>query len=526
MAARRIVTPREHLPNSSTPSQEDEADILEEVGGERDDGGELIVDEDVIQAVGAVDAASVRENRRMENVVKKKRGGMKGVVFNTDDLLTKYEGIIKEWPPNTLDISVKRLTGTAVTHTILSRPRSGVELYEAIKGVHGQYEEAQYEVKFLDSNQKQYRGTGRITMPDTRPVGQQGQPVQQPYYPPNGAPPPGYPPQAQPWQPPQHPTTAQPPIVQATDPIAMMRQMFDMFQTMSQRPQPQTSAPAALTPQVNPTDPMAMMKQMFEMFQQTQGGAVPPPAPQPVVIAPPPSPPQPVIDPMAMMTQMFELFTKMQASMAPRQALGPRPSYYPQGDRGEAPPYARPAYQGREGPPAPPQRQLTAAEQFRESMGVVRSAVSVVEEMRSMLPGQEQQESFSPPDDDDSPVVVTETGVGKVKLIHSKSDGSLRWAETGATLLPDLLKWIGEQREAIQKETAERRQRQQPQRQQLPPGYVEVGPDYTPPPGFVAVPVDQQDLPPPPENVPPPIQSSPRAAWGAPTIPSEDQEGN
>jgi hypothetical protein len=54
-----------------------------------------------------------------------------------------------------------------------------------------------------------------------------------------------------------------------------------------------------------------------------------------------------------------------------------------------------------------------------------------------------------------------------------------------------------------------------------------VGPGYQPPPGFVAVPVDQvqeNDLPPPPERVPPPIRSEPRAPWGAPPISSDEQE--
>jgi hypothetical protein len=91
--------------------------------------------------------------------------------------------------------------------------------------------------------------------------------------------------------------------------------------------------------------------------------------------------------------------------------------------------------------------------------------------------------------------------------------------------LPDVLKWVGEQHETIQKAHAEQRREQAPK--VLPPGYVEVGPGYQPPPGYVAVPVDppqeapqgaqQQPLPPPPAEMPPPIQ------WGAPTIPSEGE---
>jgi hypothetical protein len=133
-----------------------------------DDPGELVVDEDKIRALGAIDAESVRENRRLKDIVNKKRSGMKGVLFNAGDVLIKYETLIKLWPINTIDISVKRLTGSPVQHMILSRPRSGAELYGAIRAVHGQYEEAEYELKFFDNNSKEFRGNGQITMPDTR----------------------------------------------------------------------------------------------------------------------------------------------------------------------------------------------------------------------------------------------------------------------------------------------------------------------------------------------------------------------
>jgi hypothetical protein len=90
--------------------------------------------------------------------------------------------------------------------------------------------------------------------------------------------------------------------------------------------------------------------------------------------------------------------------------------------------------------------------------------------------------------------------------------------------LPDILKWIGDQRVELRKAKDEDRKRQQ---QQLPPGYVMAGPDYQPPEGFVAVPVDQippqtQDsLPEPPAEMPPPISEPAPApskkAWGMPS---------
>ena len=122
-------------------------------------------------------------------------------------------------------------------------------------------------------------------------------------------------------------------------------------------------------------------------------------------------------------------------------------------------------------------------------------------------------------DDDDNPIKIVDTGRGKLAV--NKSDGALRWVETGMMALPDLLKWLGEQHQVIQEANKER---QRPRRQQLPPGYVEVGPDYHPPPGFTAVPVEQEEeLPPPPEHMPPPVQEPPaRRAWGAPVIPEEN----
>lgn len=558
--------------STSTPAQEDEADILEEVGGERDDGGELLVDEEAIRAVGAVDAESVRENRRMSAVVNKKRGGAKNVVFNTDDLLTKYEGLIKEWPPNTLDITVRRLTGTAVVHTIVSRPRSGVELYKAIKDLHGQYEEAQYEVKFLDTNQKVYRGTGRITMPDTRPASPQGQPPMT--YPPNGAPPPGYPPgyggypppapvyppQAQAPQPspPQYPVP--PPAVQIIpsqfDPnsmMTMMNEMFSMFQRMQPPPQPppqaqpqfpQFQAPPAMPPmpppQASMAEQMAWMKQMFDTFQQLQQGAQAPArvAPQPVAPPPPqaPSPTSSMAEMMGMMTMMLEFVQKMQPP-APR--LGPsssspfrgdpRSSYDPRGDRNDprAPVYA---------PPQAPPRQPTMVEQFRESMGNMRAAASMFEEMESILPGRGgQQDAVVDAEDDDSPVRVIETG--PVKMVINKSDGSTRIWETGLANADKVFKWIGEQHEVIQKAHAAKQQpQQQQQRQQLPEGYIEVRPGDQPPPGFSFSPPietsgheteEASPLPPPPARVPPPIQTTsepPRPAWGPPTISDQGED--
>ena len=170
----------------STPAQQDGADVVAEVGAEQDEAsGELVADEAKIREIGAVSSEAVIENRRIEEIVNKKRGGVAGIQFNVDDPLLQYETVIKVWPPNTIDISVKRLTGLPLSNVITSRPRSGTELLEAIRALHGEHDEATYALRFYDTHGKQIRGNGQITMPDTRPPKPpQGQPMQPYPYPP------------------------------------------------------------------------------------------------------------------------------------------------------------------------------------------------------------------------------------------------------------------------------------------------------------------------------------------------------
>lgn len=547
--------------NASTPALQDEADIVEEVGAEFDEStGELVASEESVRKIGAVDAESVIENRRTQAAIDKKSGGVSGVSFNAGDILSKYEFTIKSWPPNTLHIYVKRLTGAPVEHTIMSHPKSGAELYEAIKGVHGQYEEAKYAVKFLDSNGREFRGQGHITMPDTRTPQQQGQPVNYPQQQPAPQPPQVVPAasspaemmavmkqmlsmvqqlqtSAQPQQPPQQPQYVPAPTSSSTTEmlpvLQQMLQMVQQLQTSVQQPQqPQYVPVTAPLPSSTPSSPAEMMQvlqQMLQMVQQLQPTPVapargqPPQSPQ-VTWTPPPSPQAGLAESMSLMEQMFKMFQRMQGQTAPPGPgpggpyRGPRPPYYPQGesDRGGAPSYP--------GPHAPPPRQPTPVEQFRESMSFIRTAVDAVQEMNSLMP-QQGAPAYEAAEEDDSPVRVFEAG--PAKIVVDKKDGTLRGWETGWANMGGVLKWVGEQREAIQKANIERQQQQQARQQptqQLPPGYVEVGAGYQPPPGYVAIPVDSagNPLPPPPEHVPPPIQSSPsagRRTWGAPTIP-------
>lgn len=583
---------------TSTPTQQDEADIIKEIGAvpANDDSGELVADEAKVVAAGAVDAESIRENRRNQEIVDKVRSGQKGVPFNLDNVLEKYDLIIKSWPPNTLDILVKRVTGTAVQWVIQSRPRSGAELYAAILAHHGRYDEAEYDVRFIDFGGKQKRGQGRIVIPDTRdtPAPQQSSPQgQQPIM---NNPSPQTPPTTDPvvmmgkmfeifqqmqTRPasqiaPQQPVAVQPSMQPSTDPLAMMSQMFGIFQKMQQSAQPTPTAQPQPTPS---TDPMAVMQESFRLFQQVQPHpssatpVMPPPPPQgsdpsvvmawmqqmlpifqkmqqpqaPQVVVQPP--PIPAVDPMAMMTQMFGMFQKMQQAVQPSQApyrepgggppyrdpngqyapprgpyTGPRPYYAGQEQRGYPP-------QGGGYPQQQPpqQRQKSAAEEFRDAIGIVETAVSIAERFRPQAPAAPEERDDH---DDENPVRIMD--VGKFKLVVDREDGSARKWETGVANMGGILQWLAEQREAVMKAAAERESRQQPRRQEpLPAGYVEVGPGYQPPPGYVAVPVDRMGgLPPPPDEseMPPPITQQeesprPRRTWDATPVPGPGDGG-
>ncbi len=604
----------------STPSQQDEADIVKEIGATpaNDGSGDLLADETKVREAGAVDAESIRENRRVDEIVNKKRAGQKDVQFNSDDILEKYEGVIKYWPANTIDIIVKRVTGTPVEWMIQTRPRSGAELYTAILARHGRCEEAEYDVRLRDCGSAQRRGTGRITMPDTRdappsPSSSQGQP-------PMNAPPAASAASStdpvammramfdmvQQIQRPQTPSTQPPPPPQtpSTDPMAMMRAMFDMVQQIQHPPQSGPAVPQAVpapAPASFPgqsTDPMAMMKAMFEMVQQTQPSTSSSPtqpatAPtDPVAMmramfdmvqqtkpSTPPSPqPAPAsTDPMAMMRAMFEMIQQMQPAqpaqpspqpqmmgMPPVQpppgtmfvpgfgfvpvdrlfsALSGTPAVSgpgPSGPGGPGPgpyrgPYGgpRPYYGGSQGhgpqedpryppPQQPPSRPKTAAEEFKDAASVIDMAMSLAERFRPQAPAAEPSRTRG--DDDDNPVKVMD--VGGWPVIINKDDGSARKWETGVANIGNVLKWVSEQREAIQKANAEREGRQRPRQQSLPPGFVEVGPGYQPPRGYVAVPVDE--LPPPPAEMPPPITQQeepppppPNRTWGVPPMPGD-----
>lgn len=514
---------------------EDEADIIEEVGAERDEEtGELVVSEEAVREAGALDTESIRTNRRLEKIANKKLANEKNIVFNTTDIFEIYDTLLRSWLPDNLIIEITRLTGLPVQQTITSRPKSSADLYEMIKVIHGQHPEAEFKVRFKDTATMKYRGTGRIVMPDTRPPNaQQGQPPMAYQYPPQPwqQPPPAtsQPTQQAPQQPPQ--VFVQPPT--GPDPMAMFRQMFELVQSVQLQAQPMPQQPpmqpmpySMPAPPTSP-DPTSMMQWFREMLEVVR--QVPPQHPG----AQPPQP-QPHTGPMLPRTPPPAGFVWQwlpndntcvaipdPTNVGSTPARGPyRPPYYSQGDRG-APPYypqgIRGGPQPYAGTQAPPSRQQSAAEQFRDALSVVRTAVDAVNEFDSLIPGRGGGHVDEAPEvDDDAPVRIVKSG--DIDLVYDRNNNLRGW-ESLLSNIPAAAKWFGEQRELIQRAADERRRKQEPQ-QRLPPGYVEVGPGYQPPPGYVAVPVDQippeEELPPPPAEIPPPIQQSEsKRSWGS-----------
>jgi hypothetical protein len=83
--------------------------------------------------------------------------------YNPSDPISTYDALLRFWPSNAIDISVKRLNGGAMT--MLNHPVDSTTLYKAIMCFHGQHAETEYEIKFVNSGK--YLGVARITLPDT-----------------------------------------------------------------------------------------------------------------------------------------------------------------------------------------------------------------------------------------------------------------------------------------------------------------------------------------------------------------------
>lgn len=545
----------ESEPQVNTPNQEDEEDILNEAGAEPDGDSEgFVASEESIKKLGAVDAESARENRRLDNVAGKKKANMKGVAFNTDDPIVICDTLIRVWGSGGINIIVKRLTGSPVTHTITSEPRSGMELYEAIRTVHGQSPEAEYKVTFTGKGRGQYLGIGRITMPDTRPAQQQGQPMSHPFYqqPPFGVPQAQgpYSPQAQPVQPqPQQQPQPQfqmpptmPPGTDINTLVQALGSLIGMVQSV-QQPGVQPQAPQFAQ---QPGADVNSVKQIIEALRPflNQGGQQQ--QPNPMVMAglmPPMQPPAGTVWVPAM--QMFVPISGiMQAVGGGQQHQGPGP----RGPHRPPPHFERQHHH--EPPPPPPSRHESPMDRLRETVSYVRTAQHIAEEIQNIFPGpgqqqrrggervvEEEQEPY-----EGGPRIVEVNGV---KMVQDE-DGSTRYWDSLGLNVPNIVKWAGEQVSKFHEAQKEQQQPQQRPRRRLqapnrPGVLVEMREGDQPPEGWVAVPVHQEHVQesqpvvthtpapqhsfaPPPQHVPPPLgQASPPSdqgtGWGMPTIP-------
>jgi hypothetical protein len=456
------------------------------------------------------------------------------------NVLLAFGETIKLFPAAAQTIAVERKTGTPAHWMIGTRPRTANELYDAIKLLHGRNPETTYEITFRD--EAGHGNSGQVSIPSTLnepvlPVAP-SQPYAQPYAPPY------LPPPAPVFFAPPQPAPPAPPLAAGTPfdaVLAMQKQMFEMVQAMQAghpppppppqplpppppQPLPQTMAPVQPDPA---TALLAMQKQLFEMMQAMQATAAG--HAQPIVPPTPTVPPQTTDSTAAILAMQKMMFEQMLTMMQTAQrglaggggggggpsATAPyyRPRYQPHDPNGA------PSYDPRQ-PQQPVARPQSPSEQLRDAVSVVRSTFEVAREFGF---GSAPAES-PPPEDDDSPVRVID--MGPAKGVINRGDGSLRGVETFMANLPDILKWVGEQRAEIRKATEEKRRHEQ---QRLPPGYVMAGPDYQPPEGFVAIPVDQippqaasaqpvqQTLPDPPAEMPPPIESPKNTApWGMP----------
>jgi uncharacterized protein YodC (DUF2158 family) len=85
----------------------------------------------------------------------------------TGDIFEKYESILKVCPAGSLSISVSKRTDPNQAYHF-DRLKSGEALRNALNRSHGKRDATEYQVRIVDIGRKLLRGSGRITLPDTR----------------------------------------------------------------------------------------------------------------------------------------------------------------------------------------------------------------------------------------------------------------------------------------------------------------------------------------------------------------------
>jgi hypothetical protein len=461
-------------------SVESESEIIDEMGGEDIEGDRVEVDGEKVKEAGAMNAEAVQSNRRRKNIQDKKRGGVSGVAWNEQRAPLLYDDILGLYPANTLMIFVERLTGTPASWYLYGQPKGGGDLYQAIRQqCHGRREETEYRVVFRDAHKKFDRGIGRLVIPSTlddftlsanpqnapipggtppgstvygtpsqgAPSGQNyaqpqyGQQEQQQQQQPRYAPPPQYGPQPQP----------QPQSQDFSSLMEIQRQVAELngrLTAVLSQPAPQPQAAPAPPPQ----------------FVQIPHSA---PAPAP---APAQAPQQQVQPPAGMFhipgfgfvptARLFEALSGA-PGVAPALQVAPAPR------------------------PSPPQPEPTAADQFRNAIGLIKTAVDAASTMQSILP----QQPLPPPptvqekEEDESLTKIMQ--LGDIKAVVNKADGNVRLVDTALANSDKIMSWIDKTRQQMQQSVTQpqsmqqmpqvpqqqpqQQQPQQPQQIQAPP---------------------------------------------------------
>jgi len=506
--------PRERDP--VTPFADDEEDVIQQARATEDENGDLVTSTENIRRVGAADAESVLENRRRRDAVKRKKSGERHVSFNSDDIMTSYDGLVKAYGASALTIRMKRLTGDQVSYVIKNRPRNADDMYETLMRYHGPSAEAEYKIQFVTPD-GQFKGTGRIVLPDTRPAHLRDQPM-------------GYPPQQPPYgvppQPVPQPAAAPPP---AKDQFAELNAWRDYFIGLGFQPPGQQQAPVPQPPP--PGTDMAKMREMAQWFE-SMGWR--PPGQQPQQPAPAPVPQQqfvpqqpaaaavpqpPAVTPPPGHELVFRTDTGWTIQPIQRRDLGG-------GYERQQPPY-RP--QQRPPPQEPQQPQRSQMDAWRDGLTQMRQMRSFASEVQSVFGGggsvPEPDEPETTSQEDDSGLRTKK--IGDMDVIHDE-DGKIQWAPTLMVGAPKALKWLGDMLDKVEEKNrreTEQAPTQPPKQQpyvgqqvnvrsgdQPPEGYRFVYEDQQPPPQPQAVvtpaPAPQQGLPPPPQAVPPTIQET------------------
>jgi len=383
-----------------------EHEIVEELAEEIEQNGErrTITDEETVKREGALNAEAVQSNRRRQAVLNKKRGGAGSVPWNESRAPLLYDDIIAHYPANTLMIYIERLSGTPASWYLYGQPKSGVELYQhVLRQCHGRREETEYRVVFRDAQRRFDRGIGRLIIPSTLddpsvPAAPQGLAMQG-AVPPVGA----------------FPTTPHMPQT-----ILPQQQYAPQFaQTGGFPGQVQENPSSAL---------MEIQRQIAELSgrmtaiingQATRDGYRAAPV-------------QPATPPPGMFHVPGFGFVPMVKLMEAMGAAVPTPVV----------------------PTAPAQRQLSPAEQFRDSIGLITVAVDAAKSMQALIPAAAASMGAAAdyaPAEEETPVRTIK--MGDMNLIVNKADGSTRLVETAIANGDKILGWLEKQRQALQQQS-------------------------------------------------------------------------